>query len=67
MLGLAVRDLWLDAALAQLATMAVVVVAAVGGDAFRTPAGPPDHAAHRGHGVDERDQLGDVVAIAARE
>ncbi len=66
-LGLAPRDLRLDAALPELATVTVVVITAVGGHALRAPARPPDRAAYRGHGVEERDQLSDVVAIAARE
>jgi hypothetical protein len=45
--------------------MLVVVVAAVGGD----PVGPPARSAwlapHGRHTVDERDQLGDVMSVAA--
>src|SRR5205823_11880476 len=66
-LGLAPRDLWGDAAPAELAAMAVVVVRAVGGDTLGPAARAPDLAAHRRDAVDERDQLGDVVAVAARE
>jgi hypothetical protein len=66
-LGLAAGDLWFDAALPELATVAVVVVAAVGGDAVGPSPPPADLAAHRRDAIDERDQLGDVVAVAARE
>ena len=47
--------------------MDVVVVGAVGGQSVGPPAGPADVAADRRHRVDERDQLGDVVAVAAGE
>jgi hypothetical protein len=67
MLGLAARDLRLDPAAAQLAPVLVVVVAAVGGNAIGAPPGPADFAAHRRHPLEQRDQLGDVVAVAARE
>ena len=53
----------LDAPLAQEAAVLVVVVAAVGDDAGRE-AGP---AGDRRHRLQQRDQLGDVVAIAAGE
>ena len=65
-LGLAAGDLWLDPALAELAAMRGVVVAAVGGQAFRSPARPADLAAYGRDTVEQRDQLGDVVAVAAR-
>ncbi len=64
-LGLAAGDLGFDAALAELAPVLVVVVAAVGGDPVGPPARPADLAAHRRHAVEQRDQLGDVVAVAA--
>ena len=66
-LGLAAGDLVLDASLTELAAVLVVVVAAIGGDAFGTTAWPADLAAHRRHLVDQRDQLGDVVAVPARD
>src|SRR5438552_9791362 len=66
-LGLAAGDLGGDAALAELTTVAFVVVSAVGGDALRPPARPTDTTAHRRHPVDERDQLRAVVAVAAGE
>jgi hypothetical protein len=67
MLGLAACDLGFDPAAAELAPVLVVVVAAVGGDALGSPPGPADLAAHRRDPLEERDQLGDVVAVAARE
>ena len=65
-LGASVRDLWSDSAFAELTAMVVVVVAAVGGEARRPPPRPASLAAYRRHALDERDQLGDVVAVAAR-
>lgn len=62
--GPAAGDLGADAAPVQLATVLVVVVAAISGDARRAPTRPADQAAHRRHALDKRDQLGDVVAIA---
>jgi hypothetical protein len=48
----------LDASLAEQAAVFVVVVAAVGDHAVRSMARPTNEAAHRGHCVKERDQLG---------
>ncbi len=64
-LGLAAGDLGSDPELAQLAAVLVVVVATVGRDPVWPAAGATDSAAHRWYPVDERDQLGDVVAVAA--
>jgi hypothetical protein len=47
--------------------MAVVVVAAVGAEALRLPWWSADLAAHWRHAVDERNQLGAVVTVAARD
>ena len=66
-LGVAVCDLRFDASLAELAAVLVVVVAAVGGHLVGAAAWATDAAAHRRHRVQQRDQLGDVVAVAARE
>jgi hypothetical protein len=63
--GLAAGDVGADAASAELAPVLVVVVAAVGDDAFGSLARPADLAAHRRHPLDQRDQLGDVVAVSA--
>jgi hypothetical protein len=65
--GSAASDLRGDPASAQLAPVLVVVVAAVGGDPLRPLAGAADLAAHGRHSVDERDELGYVVAVAARD
>ena len=54
-----------DPAGAQLAAVDVVVVAAVGEQLPRAAAGPPAPAADRRDGVEQRDELRDVVAIAA--
>ncbi len=64
---LPVGDLRPDSAPAQLPTVFVVVVAAVGGYPLGPLARPADLAAHRGDAVDEGDQLRDVVAVAAGE
>lgn len=64
-LGLASRDQGSDAALADEPAVLVVVVAAVGDELVGTAAGSADDAAHGRHRVKERDQLGDVVAVAA--
>jgi hypothetical protein len=45
----------------------VVVVAAIGDERIGAEAGPADDAAHGRHLVEQRDQLGDVVAVAARD
>ena len=65
--SLAAGDLGLDAALPELAPVLVVVVAAVGGHTRGSAARPADLAPHRRDPLDERDQLGDVVAVAARD
>jgi hypothetical protein len=44
-----------------------VVIAAVGGDQPRSAARTANLPAHGRHSLDERDQLGDVVAVAARD
>jgi hypothetical protein len=64
-LGSAASDLRFDAAGTELAPILVVVVAAVGGDAVGPPARSADLAAYRRDALDERDELGDVVAVAA--
>ncbi len=63
----AAGDLRRDAAASELAAVAVGVVAAVGGQPLGPSARPADLAAHGRHRVEQRDQLGDVVAVAARE
>ena len=65
-LALAAGDLWSDPTLAKVTAVGGVVVAAVGGHAFGPSARPADAATHRRHGIDQRDQLRDVVAVAAR-
>jgi len=66
-LGLPACDHGLDAALADETPVLVVVVAAVGEDAVGTPPWPAATATDRRHRVEQRDQLGDVVAVAARD
>jgi hypothetical protein len=56
-----------NAASAEFAPVLVVVVAAVGDDSVGPAAWPADLAADGRHPLDERDQLGDVVAVAAGE
>jgi hypothetical protein len=64
-LGLASSDFGLDPSGAQLLPVLVVVVATVGGDEVRPAAGSADLAAYRWDAFDQRDQLGDVVTVAA--
>jgi hypothetical protein len=66
-LGLAACDFGPDAALAQLAAVFVVVVAAVGGEPVGFAAWPSELASDGWHAFEQRDQLGDVVAVAAGE
>lgn len=65
--GLAAGDLGADTAAAELTPVFVVVVAAVSGNAIRTPTRPAGLAADGRYTIDERDQLGDVVAVAASD
>ena len=67
MLGLAASDHGLDAALPDESPVLVVVVGAVGDHALGTSPRPPAHTSNRRDRVEERDQLGDVVAVAARD
>lgn len=60
----ATGDLRPDAAGPQPAAVGVVVVTPVGEQTVRATAWRPDAAAHRRHGVEQRQQLGDVVAVA---
>lgn len=64
-LGLAAGDLRADPAPPELAPVLVVVVAAVGGDPLGPASWPADLAAHGRYPLKQRDQLGDVVAVAA--
>lgn len=65
--ALAAGDLWPDAAPAQLVPVRVVVVAAIGGDALGPATRSAQRAAYGWDALDERDQLGDIVAVAAGE
>jgi hypothetical protein len=56
-----------DTAGAQLAAVDAVVVAAVGEQLPRTATRPATAAADRRHGLDQGNELGDVVAIDAGE
>jgi hypothetical protein len=64
---LAAGDLRCDAALAELAAVALRVVAAVCDELVGSATRPADDSAHGRDPVDERDQLADVVAVAACE
>jgi hypothetical protein len=66
-LGLAAGDDRLDAALPDEPPVLVVVVAAVGDQRPRSASWATDPAAHRWHPVEQLEQLGDVVAVAAGE
>jgi len=63
--ALTASDLGSDPALPELAPVLVVVVAAISCDTVWPPAGPTDLPPDRGHAPDQRDELGDVVAVAA--
>ena len=63
--GLAAGDDRFDAALPEQAAVLVVVVAAVGDQRPGSASWPADTAAHGRHTVEQLEQLGDVVAIAA--
>jgi hypothetical protein len=65
--GLAAGDLGFDATGAEFAPVLVVVVTAVSSDPVGPAAWPADRAADGRDPLDERDQLGDVVAVAAGE
>src|SRR5271169_3641276 len=65
MRGLAAGDLGFDAARPEQPAVLVVVVASVGGEPVGASAGPADLAPDRRHLVEQRDQLGDVVAVPA--
>ena len=67
MLGLAASDDRFDAELPDEAAVLVVVVTAVGDQRPRPASGPTDAATDRRYPVKQRDQLRDVVAVAARE
>jgi hypothetical protein len=66
-LGLAAGDQRLDAALAEQAAVLVVVVAAVGDQRCRPASRAADAAADGRYAVEQLEQLGDVVAVAAGE
>ena len=63
--GPAAGDLRRDPPLADLAAVGIVIVAAVGKQTSGSTAGSADKAAHRRHGVQQGQQLRDVVAVAA--
>jgi hypothetical protein len=63
--GLAARDAVLDAALAQQPAMGVGVIAAVGDQQRGTLAGSSGTPADARDAIEQREQLGDVVAVGA--
>ena len=65
--GLAARDHRLHSALPDEAAVLVVVVAAVGDHAVGPSPRPTDATANGWHAVEQLEQLGDVVAVAAGE
>lgn len=64
-LGAAAGDLRLDDEVPERAAVLVVVVAPVGQHHIRAAPGPAALAPHRWYGLEQGDQLSDVVAIAA--
>ena len=65
-LALTAGDQRLDPALPELPPVAVVVVATIGDQPRRPLSWATDAAAHRRDRIDERQQLGDVVAVRRR-
>src|SRR6266545_3232801 len=66
-LALAAGDFGRNTPPPELAAVLLVVVAAIGGETLGTAPRAADPASYGRDGVDERDQLGDVIAVAARE
>jgi hypothetical protein len=64
-LDAAPRDDWGDPQGPYLLAVLVVVVAAVGVERDRSLSGPPSSAAYGRDGLEQGDELGDVVAVAA--
>ncbi len=64
MFGVAANDDRLDAVCPQLAAVLFKVIAAVGDHALGALTGPAGLATDGADAVDERQQLGDVVAVA---
>jgi hypothetical protein len=65
--GPALRDHGLDAEVPKRLTMMPGIIAAVGVDDFGLPKWAPSYAANRWNCLDQRQQLGDVVAVGARQ
>lgn len=65
MVGPAAADPVLEAAASQFAAVLVVVIAASGDHPLRPLTWPPPFARDRRDAVDQRQELGDVVAVAA--
>jgi len=63
----AASDHGLDAACPQLAAVLVVVIAAVCERSLGSSSGVSTPAAHRPDGVDQCQELRDIVAVSARE
>ena len=66
-LGLATSDHRRDPARANEATVGVMVVAAISDERRGATTRPADDTAHGRHALEQWDQLGDVIAVAARE
>jgi hypothetical protein len=66
-LGPALCDHRLNAAFAKFPAMWLRVVAAIGVNDFGLPKRPATYTANRRNGIDERQQLGDVVAVRAAQ
>jgi hypothetical protein len=67
MAGPSAADDRLDTAFPEQSSVLVVVVAPVGEELAGASSRSADAAAHSRHAVDEVEQLGDVVAVAARQ
>lgn len=67
MVGAAAGDDWGDSQGPDLFAVLVVVVAAVGVERHRSLSGPPSPAVYGRDGMEQGDELGDVVAVSASE
>jgi len=60
-------DRWLDTARSERPTVLGMVIAAVGEQPLGSPAGSSGLASDRADPIEQREQLGDVIALAASE
>lgn len=63
----AASDQWLDTSKPEFAAVLVVVIPPVGEQTIGALSGPTDLAGDRRNTIDQGQQLGDVIAVAARQ